>query len=87
MRAARLEPRLVVATPIKVGRMHNRTCLCHFPDGSDGVYSVEYEYELLRGSVLTIVGLEGAWVVTEMDAPDEAEVIDAEIWVTRPTLA
>ena len=67
--------------------MTRRTCLCHFPDGSAGVHAVEYQYELLKGSVLSIVGLEGAWVVTEMDAPDEAELIDAEIWVTRPTLA
>ena len=67
--------------------MESRTCLCHFPDGSDGVYAVECEYDLLRGSVVTVVGLDGAWVVTEMDAPDEAEVIDAEIWLTRPTLA
>ena len=53
--------------------MPRRTCLCHFPDGSDGVHAVEYEYELLRGSVLTVVGVEGVWAVTETVAPDEAE--------------
>jgi hypothetical protein len=53
--------------------MPRRTCLCHFPDGSDGVHAVEYEYELLRGSVLTVVGVEGVWAVTETEAPDEAE--------------
>jgi hypothetical protein len=45
------------------------------------------ENELLRGAVITIVGFEGVWVVTEMNPPGEAEVIDAEIWVTRPESA
>ncbi len=56
------------------------TCLCHFSVGSEGVYRVEHE-RLLRGSKTTIVGLQGLWVVTEMNAPDEAEVIDAELWI------
>ena len=60
--------------------MRDWACLCHFPDGSQGVYRVEHE-RLLAGSQTTIAGLEGLWVVTEMNAPDKAEVIDAEIWV------
>lgn len=64
--------------------MLNVTCLCHFPDGSEGVYVVEHE-RLLRGTQTTIAGLEGLWVVTEMIAPDEAEVIDAEIWLRAVT--
>ena len=67
--------------------MLSRTCLCHFPDGSDGVHIAAGENELLRGAVITIVGFEGVWVVTEMNPPGEAEVIDAEIWVTRPESA
>jgi len=62
----------------------NSTCLCHFPDGSEGVYVVEHK-QLLRGTQTTIAGLEGLWVVTEMNPPDEAEVIDAELWVRPPT--
>ena len=58
----------------------NMTCLCHFSDGSEGVYVVEHA-QLLRGSRTTIVGVEGLWVVTEMLAQDEAEVIDAEVWL------
>jgi hypothetical protein len=58
------------------------TCLCHFPSGEEGVYLVEHE-RLLRGTRTSIAGVEGLWTVTEMTAPDEAEVIDAEIWV-RP---
>lgn len=61
------------------------TCLCHFPDGSAGVYVVETE-PLLRGTLTAITGLPGLWVVTEMDAPDEAEVlISAEIWLRPAT--
>ena len=61
------------------------TCLCHFPDGSAGVYTVESE-PLLIGTKTTIAGLAGLWVVTEMNAPGEAEVvITAEIWVRPAT--
>ena len=42
--------------------------------------------QLLRGTRTPIAGLAGIWTVTEMIAPDEAEVIDAEIWV-RPATA
>jgi hypothetical protein len=56
------------------------TCLCHFPDGSDGVYHVEQE-RLLRGALTTLTGIEGVWVITEMVAPDESEAIDAELWL------
>ncbi len=61
--------------------MRTWTCLCHFPDGAEGVHIVEHRQELLRGAEATIVGLEGTWLITEMNAPGEAEVIDAEIWV------
>ena len=60
------------------------TCLCHFSSGAEGVYVVERE-QLLRGSQTEIAGLDGLWLVTEMLAPDEAEVIDAEIWVRPAT--
>lgn len=68
----------------KVDSVPNWTCLCHFPDASEGVYMVEHD-QVLRGTHTTIAGLEGLWVVTEMIAPDEAEVIDAEIWVKPAT--
>ena len=58
--------------------------LCHFPDGSDGVYHVEQE-RLLKGTLTTIVGVDGLWVITEMAAPDEAEAIDAELWLREAT--
>jgi len=61
-----------------------RTCRCHFPDGSDGVYAVEHD-QLLRGTRTTITGLEGVWVVTELSPPGEAEIIDAELWVRPAT--
>jgi hypothetical protein len=60
------------------------TCLCHFPDGSDGVYHVEHE-PLLRGAHTTITGLEGSWAITEMIPPGEAEAIEAEIWLREAT--
>ena len=61
--------------------MSTCTCLCHVPDGSEGVHYIEHQQALLRGAEVTIVGLEGTWAIVEMNAPDEAEVIDAEIWV------
>jgi hypothetical protein len=60
------------------------TCLCHFPDGTQGVYHVEQQ-RLLRGTLTTIAGVDGAWVVTEMVAPDEAEAIYAELWLREAT--
>jgi hypothetical protein len=65
-------------------RVHGWVCLCHFSSGADGVYVVERE-QLLRGTITPIAGLAGTWTVTEMVAPDQAEVIDAEIWVRRAT--
>lgn len=59
-------------------------CLCHFPDGSVGVYRLADE-RLLIGSRTTIIGLEGLWIVTEMNPPDEAEVVDAELWLRPAT--
>lgn len=64
--------------------MPHSTCLCHFPDGSEGVYLIEHD-QLLRGAQATIAGLEGLWVVSEMIPPDEAEVTVAELWVKRPS--
>ena len=72
----------VRATPLRPTAW---TCLCHFPSGADGVYYVVVREQLLRGTQTVITGLPGVWTVTEMIAPDEGEVIDAEIWVRPAT--
>ena len=64
--------------------MADLSCLCHFSDGDDGVYALNHE-RLLRGSRVTITGLDGVWIVTELEAPDEAELIDAELWLLLAT--
>ena len=40
--------------------------LCHFPNGSAGIYRLADE-RLLIGSRTTIIGLEGLWIVAEMN--------------------
>ena len=53
--------------------MTDWSCLCHFSGGDEGVYALHHDW-ILRGSRVTITGLDGVWIVTELEAPDEAEV-------------
>ena len=64
--------------------MTDRICLCHFSDGDYGVYTLNHD-RLLRGSRVTINELDGIWIITELDAPDEGERIDAELWLRPAT--
>lgn len=64
--------------------MADQTCLCHFSNGDDGVYTLNHD-RLLKGTTVALTGLDGIWTITEMEAPDEAEVIDAELWLRPAT--